>query len=614
MSLLVLRGGWLHWVLACLFWLSPAFGQELRFENALITANVNGVVMRDVVTLPFRWDLQYPGRAGDATLVMEFMRTQLAPGPWGVYLPKIGSAYVVSLNGVMIGQDGDMVSGGGEDTGKGPRLLPIPPELVKALNLLTIRLRADSGRKAGVSAVVVGAWTEVQSQYWQYWRVRTLGLIAVVIFSLLIGTLCLALWVTQPGHPGGLDERRDPLYLFSALAEFCWALRVSDSLVEAPPLPWPVWGVVPVLALGAWGCLTALLCMEVVRWRHARWAHALRVWMLALMALGCAMVPLGLVDGIPALVTLWYALIGLTFLVFSITFTKRSFGKGGSLAGRLLAGAVLLNAAMGLGDLVRLRTGAGAGDVSMLYYSSVLFGLAIGYIVIARFRGVSAHARELLQTLEQRVHDKEAELRDSYQQLAAQAREQARVAERTRILRDMHDGVGSHISAAIRQLQGGVAAKEEVLQTLQESLDQLKLSIDAMHLPAGDINAVLANVRYRMGPRLLSSGIHLVWDVDLLPPVARWDEKATRQLQFMVYECLSNVLQHAQATDVHIRARDTGTVAQVSITDNGRGFDAEAEGQRGLQALRQRALALGARLLVRSRPGETAVEVSIPWG
>ncbi len=462
--------------------------------------------------------------------------------------------------------------------------------------------------------MTVGDWQHVQSLYWQYWRVRTLGLIVVVVFSLLVGIACFALWLTQPAHPDSPEQRRDPLYLFSALAELCWALRVSDSLIEAPPLPWPEWGVVPVLALGAWGCCTALFCMEVVRWRDARWAKALRVWMAGLMLVGSVMVTLGLAGGVPALVTTWYAFTGLTFLVFSVIFTKRSFGRQGTLAGKLLAGAVLLNAAVGLSDLIRLRTGAGAGDISYLYYSSILFGLAMALIVIARFRSVSARARDLLQTLEQRVRDKETELLLSYQQLEAQSREQARIGERTQILRDMHDGVGSHISAAIRQLQGGVAAKEEVLQTLHESLDQLKLSIDAMHLPAGDINAVLANVRYRMGPRLESAGIQLVWDVDLLPVVARWDEKATRQLQFMVYECLSNVLQHARASEIAIAAKNIGPRAEVSIQDNGVGFDVEKEAGGGRQTLRQRAETLGMQVFMRSQPGETRVELVIPWG
>jgi len=190
-------------LLACVLTLNAAQGQELRFDNATITTVINGATARDVVTLPFRWDLQYPGHAGQASLEFEFMQAQLPPAPWGLYLPKIGSAYVVTLNGAIIDHDGSMDVHGGEDTGKGPRLIAVPAEHVKSHNVLNIRLRADSGRKAGVSGVILGGWTQMQAYYWQYWRFRTLGLIVVVIFNLLVGTLCFSLWLTQPGHQGG---------------------------------------------------------------------------------------------------------------------------------------------------------------------------------------------------------------------------------------------------------------------------------------------------------------------------------------------------------------------------------------------------------------------------
>ena len=115
----------------------------------------------------------------------------------------------------------------------------------------------------------------------------------------------------------------------------------------------------------------------------------------------------------------------------------------------------------------------------------MLFGLALGYIVITRFRAASAQAHDLMANLASRVTEKEQELSLSYARLAQLGQQHERAAERTRILRDMHDGVGSHLSSAIRQLQSGRADRNQVLQTLRYSLDQLKLSIDAMNLTAG---------------------------------------------------------------------------------------------------------------------------------
>ena len=196
------------------------------------------------------------------------------------------------------------------------------------------------------------------------------------------------------------------------------------------------------------------------------------------------------------------------------------------------------------------------------------------------------------------------------------AREQARTQERARILRDMHDGVGSHISSAIRQLQSGHSNQDEVLLTLRDSLDQLKLSIDALNLPPGDITALLANLRYRLEPRFRAMGLTLEWAVILLPNLPQLDASAMRQLQFIFFEAFSNVMQHAHASILRVDAAPTLTPrgagapgVRIRICDNGGGFDTQLLRRGGLNSMHERAQALGAQLNFQSRPGETVVEL-----
>jgi signal transduction histidine kinase len=235
----------------------------------------------------------------------------------------------------------------------------------------------------------------------------------------------------------------------------------------------------------------------------------------------------------------------------------------------------------------------------------VFFGFALLAVVMTRFRRASAQSRELLQTLAARVADRERELASAYGRLEMGARAQERTQERERILRDMHDGVGSHISAAIRQLQSGQASEGELLRTLRDSLDQLKLSIDSIQLPSGDVQALLAGLRYRLEPRFASSGLALEWAADELPLVPRFDAPALRQLQFLLFEAVSNVLQHARAGVLRIEATAHGAAVRLRVIDDGVGFDAE----RVPRALAARATALGAALVVESRPGRTVVQL-----
>jgi len=207
---------------------------------------------------------------------------------------------------------------------------------------------------------------------------------------------------------------------------------------------------------------------------------------------------------------------------------------------------------------------------------------------------------------------------DSRRELEHLARLQERMAERGAIIRSMHDGVGSHITSAIRMLQvepTASPARKEILVTLRDALDQLKLSIDTFNQTPGDVTALLANMRYRLGPRFALMGVELQWDVELLPICKQLDAQAMNELQFMLFEALSNVLQHAQAQVLRVEGRHSGESlpgqVHVRLVDDGRGFDTAAVQASGLAAMRKRAAVIGAQLLITSQPGRTAVEIQI---
>lgn len=595
--------GWL-----ALVGVAQAQTQELTQARASVT--VNGATTIQNLQLPYHWDRFNKGQRGEAVFELPFDLPESPVDPWGLYLPRLGNAYEIWLNGTLLQRQGDLLNYNGADYARVPRYVALSPALLRSSNLIRVHIRADVGRRGGLSALVVGPQEAVYAAYLRNYHWRGTGSLVVMAFSLVVGLMALSLWVTQtaPDHAG--RTRRDPLYLFAGLAELLWTLAVSDTLIENPPVPWPWWGALQVVALGAWGVNMALFCVEVAGWGPRPAALWFRRWLGLLMAASVGMAAWALGGGEPLALTLWYAVLGATLLSFGVFFLWQALRQA-STAHRVVAAALLINVLFGLRDLYVFRINPTYAANTLLRYSSVLFGLALGYIVIARFRTASAQARDLLATLAARVSQKEVELAESYRILEILAREQERTAERTRILRDMHDGVGSHISSAIRQLQSGRVSQQELLQTLRDTLDQLKLSIDTMNLPPGDVTALLANLRYRLEPRLAASDIELQWGVDLLEPVQRLDAQAMRQLQFMVFEALSNVLQHAHASVLRIEATMTPQGTRLRLVDNGCGFDATAPLRKGLQSMRERAQAIGATLSLHSTPGQTVVEILI---
>ncbi len=613
--------------------------------QALVT--VNGASELSLVELPYHWDHQHPGQGGRAMFEVAFALPAEPGEPYAALLPRVGNRFEIWLNGALLSRSGVLADVGGADYAKAPRYLQIAPQLLQTNNLLRIELAADVGRSAGLDRVTVGTELAVRALYDASYRWRVAGALAVLMVMLLTALLATALWLTQlenftarqlspapaavhpPTAPTKLAlAQRDRMYGYAALAALCWALRLGNFLIENPPLPWHLWGVLMAVALSGAVFYVVLFSIYVAQWQQHRWARRYERAVPALLLLCAGVASWGLGGPYPPALTFWFISTAAAGSAFVLVYASATFGKLGKRtafgpqhggpwalqtqrAQGLMAASMVVNLLVNTYDLWNYRISSKLDDNLLSSYASVLYGLTMFTIVVMRFRSASAQARELLHTLEQRIADKERALSNSYQQLEVLAREQARSAERTRILRDMHDGVGSHISAAIRQLQSGKATDGQVLTTLRDSLDHLKLSIDAMHLMPGDVTALLANMRYRLEPRFTSSGMAFEWDVDLLPLIERLDHAGMRQLQYMVFEALSNVLQHAQARTLQIQAQKVGqgATAVLRIIDDGLGFDAQAPVSRGLASMRERASAIGARLVLTSTPGRTVVEI-----
>lgn len=593
-------------------WLAMVSGLQaapLQLTQAQATVDVDGHVRHFEAALPYVWDWWHRGGRGHAEFEMSLPLQDIPKEPWFLYFQRLGNAYEVRLNGALLDGNGDLTAFDRDDYGQIPRLITIPVGLLRQDNLIQVRIRADHSRRAGVASPWVGSHAEVLPIYNAEYLQRVMGTRVVVIVSLLVGTIALALWWTQvnPTQPPG--KRRDPLYLYAALAEYFWSLRVGNVLLESPPLPRFWWDILLIEALGIWVASMLMFSALAVGWR-GRFSGVRLQWALAVLlvaGVGCAVAAQW---GYSGWLTWWYAGLGVVALPFVVLYCWSALRTGSHLH-RLVAAALVLNLLVGVRDWAVFRVQMTLGGNTLMRYSSVVFGVLLVYIVFTRFREASAQVRYLLSTMALQVAAKEQALQSSYERLELLAREQERVNERTRILRDLHDGVGAHISAAIRQLQSGRASNDEVLHTLRDSLDQIKLSIDAMHLPAGDVTGLLANLRYRLEPKLNAADIELLWDVDLIEPLERLDAVGMRHLQFMVLESLSNVLQHAHASKLRIEAKAQGRWVVVRIADNGVGYDTARPLRKGLLALHERAKAIGAALVIRSRVGETVVEITL---
>lgn len=209
------------------------------------------------------------------------------------------------------------------------------------------------------------------------------------------------------------------------------------------------------------------------------------------------------------------------------------------------------------------------------------------------------------------IHFAEVRRKDHHLQLAQQAvEEMARVAERERISRDLHDLLGHTLSLIV--LKAELASKlagRDPARALQEIQDVERISRETL----GEVRKAVRGYRtegikeelQHAGRVLTAAGLQAIFDVAPveLPP----DED--RALGFALREAVTNVVRHACATKCWVRLSVQDGRAVLEVRDNGRGGFAP-EGS-GLAGMRER-LRQVAGTLERDGNGGTKIVVSLP--
>ncbi|MBO9707388.1 MAG: hypothetical protein J7521_04155 [Caulobacter sp.] len=240
----------------------------------------------------------------------------------------------------------------------------------------------------------------------------------------------------------------------------------------------------------------------------------------------------------------------------------------------------------------------------------VLFELAL------QGRRLNQEADEARTDLERQMLEQDASLLRSSGLLRHHEREIAVNAERQRLMRDMHDGLGGVLTHLLLDVREGRLNQSAIEQGLQSALDDLRNMTSAIEAGHAPIDEALAAFHERMADRLSSSGVAFDWRCELPTPVPSLDIRRLLNLYRLLQEGVANILRHAGASHIELTLKDVGGgVIQVMLSDDGRGFDLEnpanspGEG-RGLSNMRRRAEQIGGRLRVESAP-EAGVRLTL---
>lgn len=232
---------------------------------------------------------------------------------------------------------------------------------------------------------------------------------------------------------------------------------------------------------------------------------------------------------------------------------------------------------------------------------------------------------EKLRKTEYQLRSSESELRN----LAAQL-QYARETERQSIAREVHDELG--------QLFTGINLNISLLVELLEQSDKPTFGeiLNELHSVQGFVNKGIQAVRD------ISSSLrsYVLDHLGLIPAVQEYcreierisnitcsfssdldsfnlDEERNVALFRIIQEALTNVIRHAEASNIDVKISESNDNLEVTISDNGKGMMRDSEKlstSMGILGMNERAIFLGGKFNIESLPGKgTHIKFELPF-
>jgi signal transduction histidine kinase len=234
---------------------------------------------------------------------------------------------------------------------------------------------------------------------------------------------------------------------------------------------------------------------------------------------------------------------------------------------------------------------------------------------LAALRRMLAQEREQRQLAEQAL----ADTRQQVGRLGA-SQQSLRDAERRRIARDLHDDLGQHLMALgmdLRALAGRHPALAQPLMQLEERVRQTCRSMRSIVRdlqPEALESGLQGAVQLQVEQFSRLSGIPCRLEAEPAAFAAAPDGGVENVVYRVLQESLSNIVRHAQASEVCVGiCRQAGSLS-LTVRDNGVGLPhAPAARGSGLRGIAQRVSEAGGRFDIASTPGlGTALTMSFP--
>jgi signal transduction histidine kinase len=250
---------------------------------------------------------------------------------------------------------------------------------------------------------------------------------------------------------------------------------------------------------------------------------------------------------------------------------------------------------------------------------TLIFGLGIFFVLQLTNKVLSE--RQIKEKLAQ-ANDQLAQANKQIREYAQKAEELATVQERNRIAGDIHDSLGHALTGLIVQIQAAVQlfhrepAKAHLFLTQAKSLgetamQEVRKSISTLREDVPQERPLKTRIETLIDDCRKATGLFIYTNIcrcDSVPtPIAN-------VIYRIVQECLTNICRYAKATEVHIQLGTTLEEFNLSVKDNGKGFDPKQNlSGSGLEIMQNRITLVNGQFQLITSPGKGCrIEVTIP--
>ena len=458
-----------------------------------------------------------------------------------VYISHVTHNVSVILNGIWLGASGSFDEPVSRYHNE-PLLFEFAAKLLKDTdNELLIRVKAAYPNHGMLSGVYVASLADLMPLYELKYMVRVTAIEMLTFAMALLGLVVLIFFAARP---------QDRTYGYFSAVLFTWALHNLNLFVHDIPTSTLFWESMTMATLGWMVVLMMFFNYRFVGIPSPRVERSLLAY--SVVGIGLFFLP-----SYDALFFYGYKIWDGFLIVFGGTtlfYLLRNFWRqpNWDIYLVMLAGVPIY--VFGFHDIQVVNGRRPREEGLIIQYSAFPALLLFCWFLTRRFITSINQAEDLSRNLAHKVQQREQELKTQYEHIRDLEQQQLLSEERERIMRDMHDGVGSQLVSIVSAM--GESSNQEIQdakEKIKNSLVDLRMVIDSLDPELNNLGSMLGSLRPHFESTLRKSGVDLVWDIDLLPDGITSPQDNLHVLR-IVQEAVANAIKHARPSSLTISA------------------------------------------------------------